>query len=141
MKILIPVDGSEQALRAVRHMLDKRDWFRDPIEIHLLNVQHPVASGAVKMFISQTQLRDYYEDEGRAALKAARELVQGADVAFHARVGVGDPARTIVQYATEHGCELIALSTRGMGAVGNALLGSVATKVVHQAHIPVLLIN
>jgi nucleotide-binding universal stress UspA family protein len=141
MKILIPVDGSEHALRAVRSLIEKRGWFAQAPEFHLLNVQLPVASGAVKMFIPADQLREYYEDEGRAALKSARDLVEAAGVPFHARVAVGDLARTIVQYANEQGCELIAMGTRGMGAVSNALLGSVATKVVHQAHIPVLLIN
>ena len=48
MKILIPVDGSENALRAARHVLDTRHWYTTPVAVQLLNVQMPVASGAVK---------------------------------------------------------------------------------------------
>ena len=70
MKILIPIDGSENALRAVRQVLDKRGWYREALEIHLVNVQLPVASGAVRMFIPQDQLREYYDDEGQKALQA-----------------------------------------------------------------------
>jgi nucleotide-binding universal stress UspA family protein len=141
MKILIPIDGSENALRAVRQVLDNRGWYREALEIHLVNVQLPVASGAVRMFIPQDQLREYYDDEGQKALQAAKDLLQQSGVPFHCRVGVGDPAPTIVHYCTEQGCELIAMGTRGLGALGNVLIGSIATKVIHLAHVPVLLVK
>jgi len=60
LKLLLPVDGSDNALRAVKHAVDSQTWYREPPEYHLLNVQSPIASGAVKMFISQRQLDDYY---------------------------------------------------------------------------------
>jgi nucleotide-binding universal stress UspA family protein len=128
-------------LRAVRQVLDKRGWYREALEIHLVNVQLPVASGAVRMFIPQDQLREYYDDEGQKALQAAKDLLQQSGVPFHCRVGVGDPAPTIVHYCTEQGCELIAMGTRGLGALGNVLIGSIATKVIHLAHVPVLLVK
>ena len=141
MKILIPMDGSENALRAVRHALDTRHWYTTPVAVHLLNVQQPVASGAVKMFISRDQLQEYYEEEGHAALKAARDLVQAAGLECHARVGIGDVAPTIAGFAKSEGCDLIVMGTRGMGAVGNMVLGSVATKVIHLAPVPVQLVR
>jgi len=141
MKILVPFDGSDNALRALKQVLDHRDWYRETLEVHVVNVQLPVASGAVKMFISADQLRDYYEEEGEKALLRAREALQAAGVIFHARVAVGDIAATLAQYATDNGCALIAMGTRGMGALGNVLLGSVATKVIHLAAQPVLLVK
>jgi nucleotide-binding universal stress UspA family protein len=33
------------------------------------------------------------------------------------------------------------MGTRGLGALGNVLIGSVATKVIHLAHVPVLLVK
>ena len=141
MKILIPVDGSENALRAVRHVLDTRDWYSTPVAVHLLNVQPPVASGAVKMFISKDQLQEYYEEEGQAALQVARDLVRAAGLECHARVGVGDVASTIAGFAKSEGCDLIVMGTRGMGAVGNIVLGSVATKVIHLSPVPVQLVK
>jgi nucleotide-binding universal stress UspA family protein len=141
MKILIPVDGSDNALRAVRHVLDTRDWYKTPVAAHLLNVQLPVASGAVKMFISRDQLHDYYEEEGQAALKAARDLVRAAGLECHARIGVGDVAATVAGFAADEHCDLIVMGTRGMGALGNMVLGSVATKVIHLAPVPVQLVR
>lgn len=141
MKILVPFDGSDNALRALRQVIDRRDWYREPPELHVVNVQLPIASGAVKMFISADQLREYYEDEGEKALKRAREALQDSGVPFHARVAVGDIAATLAGYATDQGCDLIAMGTRGMGALGNVLLGSVASKVIHLATQPVLLVK
>ena len=111
LKILLPVDGSECAMRAVRHVVAMRDLMRGPIEVHLLNVQLPVASGAVKMFISQQQLKDYYRDEGLAALKEARAVFEQHGVPCQHHIGVGDLATTIVDYAREKDCGQIVMGT------------------------------
>jgi len=137
----VPIDGSQNALRALRHALNTRSWYSEPLEVHLLNVQQPVVSGAVKMFIPRDQLNEFYEEQGQAALKVARDLVQESGVAYHVRVGVGDVAATVAAYARDQGCALIAMGTRGLGSIGNMLLGSVATKVIHLADVPVLLIK
>jgi nucleotide-binding universal stress UspA family protein len=141
MKILLPVDGSENSLRAVQHVIAMKEQYSDPIEVHLLNVQLPVASGAVKMFISQQQLNEFYRDEGMAALKEARALLDQAGVSYQHHIGVGDLAGTITSYAKDKQCRQIVIGTRGRGSFAGALLGSVATKVVHLADIPVLLIK
>ena len=141
MKMLLPVDGSENSLRAVQHVIAMKEQYSDPIEVHLLNVQLPVASGAVKMFISQQQLNDFYRDEGVAALKDARALLDQAGVSYQHHIGVGDLAATITAYAKDKQCRQIVIGTRGRGSFAGALLGSVATKVVHLADIPVLLIK
>jgi hypothetical protein len=53
------VDGSENALRAVKYFVARRDWYQQPLELHLLNVQLPIASGLVKSYISKSQLDSY----------------------------------------------------------------------------------
>ena len=141
MKILLPVDGSENSLRAVQQVIAMKEQYSEPIEVHLLNVQLPVASGAVKMFISQQQLNDFYRDEGMAVLKDARALLDQAGVSYQHHIGVGDLAGTITAYAKDKQCRQIVIGTRGRGSFAGALLGSVATKVVHLADIPVLLIK
>ena len=107
----------------------------------MLNVQLPLAGVNVKLFISREDLNAYYHDEGIAALKIAREKLDAAGIknAFH--IGVGDPAEVIVQYAEDKQCEQIVMGTRGLGTVSNLVLGSVATKAIHLAKVPVLLVK
>jgi len=141
LKILLPVDGSDNSLRAVRHVIEHGDWYRGPLELHLLNVQLPIASGAVKMFIAQSQLNDYYREEGLAALIEARAALDAAKLPYQHHVGVGQVGATVSDFARNNGCDLIVMGAHGRGAIGGALLGSVATKVVHLASVPVLLVK
>ena len=141
MRILVPIDGSENSLRALRHVVTDHSGSSEGIELHLLNVQPPLASGAVKMFISQQQLNDYHRDQGLEALKEARAIVDGAGLPFHYHIGVGEIAPTIASYAKEKGCQQIAMGTHGRGGLAHALLGSVATRVIHLTDLPVLLIK
>jgi nucleotide-binding universal stress UspA family protein len=140
-KVLLPVDGSDNALRAARHIASRESTCREPTEICLLNVQPPVASGVVRLFLSQRDLQGYYQDEGEKALAPAREELQKLGVPFSAEVRVGDLAETIVRRARERGCGLIAMGTRGMGSVANLLLGSIASKVISLADVPILLVK
>jgi len=57
------------------------------------------------------------------------------------KVLVGPVAESIVKYAKEKRCDLIYIGTRGMTELGKALLGSTATKVLHIADTPVLLVK
>ena len=41
LRVLIPIDGSENSLRTVRFVIRKAPLYKEPLEIHLLNVQHP----------------------------------------------------------------------------------------------------
>jgi nucleotide-binding universal stress UspA family protein len=141
LKVLVPIDGSENALRALRHVVSPQSVCRPPEEIHLLNVQPPVASGIVRMFVSKADLQAFYNEEGGQALAAAREELERAGVPFHSEVGVGDSGATIVRYAREKGCAFISMGTRGMGSVTGVFMGSVAAKVVSLADRPVLLVK
>jgi nucleotide-binding universal stress UspA family protein len=141
LKMLVAVDGSDNANRVVEFLASKRQWYRDALEVHLLSVQVPLAGVNVKLFVSSESLNDYYREQGEAALARAKEILAGAGVAFVPHIGVGDPAEVIVQYADAKGCEQIVMGSRGLGAVGGLVLGSVATKVLHLAKIPILLVK
>jgi len=140
-KILLPVDGSENAMRAVRHIIENKDWYKGIVELHLLNVQLPIASGLVKTFISKSQLDDYYRDEGISALESARAELDTGKVPHHDHVGVGESAATILDYACDKNCDLVIMGTHGHGSLGDALLGSVASHVLHESRIPVVLVK
>ena len=141
MKILIPIDGSPNANRAVEQVIASRAWLKEAPQVFLLNVQWKLASANVKMFINQETINDYYREEGMAALAAARALLDKAGLAYSYHVSVGLPAEAIVQYAKEHQVDQIVMSAHGQGMLSELLLGSVAGKVAHLAPMPVMLIK
>jgi len=141
MKILVATDGSESANRVVEFLAKNAGWYTGPLEVHLLSVQPPLVGVNVKLFLSQEALNDYYRAEGEAALARAKAILGGAGIAFVPHIGVGDPAEVIVQYAESKGCDQIVMGSRGLGAMGNLVVGSVATKVLHLAKVPVLLVK
>ena len=142
LKFLIPVDGSEPSMEAVKQLRTYLGWLKEDVEFHLLNVQPPMPYGnRVSSVVGRSTVANYQQEEGSAALKPARKLLDAAKIRYQHHVGVGDPAEVITQYAKEHGCDQIIMNTRGMGSVSGALLGSVATKVVHASPVPVLLMK
>lgn len=141
LKLLVATDGSDNANRVIDYVIKQAGRCREPVEVHLLNVQPELAGVNIKLFISLEDLKGYYHDEGIAALKSAREKLDAAGIKYSFHIGVGDPAEVIAQYAVDKQCEQIVMGSRGMGTVFNLVLGSVATKTIHLANVPVLLVK
>ena len=141
MKILIPVDGSVGANRAVEYVIGSVAWLKETPQVLLLNVQWKLASGNVKLFISQDTINDYYREQGMAALSDARAKLDGAGLAYSYHISVGAPAEAIVQYAQEQHVDQIVMSAHGQDMLSNLLLGSVASKVANLAKMPLLLVK
>ncbi len=141
MKILIPVDGSANALRAVEYVIGNAAALKERPQLLLLNVQWNVATGNVKLFINQQTIDDYYREQGAAALQQARAALDTAGLPYHYHISVGTPAEAIVQYAREQGVDQIVMGRQGQGGLQTLLLGSVVNKVLHLASCPVLLVK
>jgi nucleotide-binding universal stress UspA family protein len=141
-KVLVPIDGSATSLRALDILMQKRTLYRDPgeLEIHLLNVQHPV-SGDVDTFVDHDQIKQYHREQSLEALQPARDLLDQAGIPYIFHIGVGDPGEVIAHYAKEKGCDQIIMGTRGRGELAGLLLGSVTWKVIHLAEVPILLVK
>ena len=115
-RILIPVDGSETSLNAVKALLDARRY--DPVErVDLLTVQMPLKAGAFGSGLSQEEIDTYYQEEGEAAVQAASALLTQAGVPFDVHIEAGAAAETITRVADETGAHEIFMGTRGLGSV------------------------
>lgn len=141
MKILIPVDGTASANRAVEYVIASRNWLKETPQVLLLNVQWKIATGNVKLFISQQTIDDYYREQGTAALEQPRALLDAAGMAYSYHISVGMPSSAILDYAAEHKVDQIVLGAGEKRTLSALLLGSVADKVLHLAALPVVLIK
>jgi nucleotide-binding universal stress UspA family protein len=136
-KLLVPVDGSPASLRAVDFAIEMASQ-NAGTSLVLLNVQNIGAtdlSGAVMG-------SDWQEAASQAAAKALKEAVaksEAANIGFETLVRTGQAAEAIAQVAQEKGIDHIVMGTRGLGRIQGLLMGSVATKVIHLAKVPVTL--
>jgi nucleotide-binding universal stress UspA family protein len=140
-KILVPVDGSENALRALSYAL-KLAKENKAIGLHLVTVhQEPVIYGEIQVYVSREKMEELQRNHSMDILQPAVDAAKAAGVSCTSEILVGDTASMIVKRADEFNCDGIVMGTRGMSAVGNLVMGSVATKVVHLTKLPVTLIK
>ena len=118
LRVLVPIDDSPSALRAVRHV-----------------------RGAAAALIARRELNDYHREEGMKVLAGAQTLVERAGLPVHLHVGVGDAGETVVAFARRLDCRQIVMGTRGLGGVAGMIMGSVARHVVADSNVPVTLVR
>ena len=141
-RILIAVDGSSQSAKVARAAIAHVSEYKQKPELHLGYVHLPVpALGGLIKPVGHDALQRYYLEEGEDALRGAKKMFDRAKLASQLHIMVGPVAETLAIEAKKLKCDLIIMGTHGMGAMSGMLLGSVATKTVHLARCPVMLIR
>lgn len=133
--ILVAVDGSDNALRALKHaiaVLPPRG------RLSLIYVHPPIKPSRT---ISQALIDEHYARQEATALPKAKALLARAKIKGDVAVCIGDAASTIVEYARKKKCTQIVIGNRGHSALKGIFLGSVALKVVQLATMPVTLVK
>lgn len=144
-KVLCPVDCSEGSKVALDYALFVGKHFGAKVHVlHTWHVGHHV----------RPDLSVWMEAHGQQpiskiiALEAQAEterflsaLDSSVRSALEAHVLQGEPATTIIEFATDHHADLIVMGTHGRTGVMHLALGSVAEKVVRHAHCPVLTVR
>lgn len=140
MKILLPVDGSEISMKAVRMTLALLQQGLAG-ELVLANVQEPANLYEMMTAPDPEVLEKVSQAAGVDILEPAEALLTKARATYEREIAVGDPAHTIVDIAERYGCELIIMGARGTSALRSALLGSVSNEVLHAANVPVMIVK
>ena len=140
MKILLPVDGSEASLEAVRHALQ---LVREGLQasVVLANVQEPATLYEMLLAHDPEVIEKVSAQAGLHLLEPARTLVEQAEVPYELEVASGDPAHTLIDVLENFGCDMVVMGARGQGTLRSALLGSVSHEVLHAAQVPVTIVK
>jgi nucleotide-binding universal stress UspA family protein len=142
LRILLAVDGSASALRATHKLIETAAWYREPPAVELVAVHLPVPLvGFADAVVSRDMTERYYREEGEKMLAAARAALDAAGIRYAAHILVGEIAPTIVAHAHRTDCNMIWIGTRGMTALSNVVMGSIATRVLHIADVPAVLVH
>ena len=142
-KILTPIDrsGYKEKILAFAISLGKA-WGAEITAIHVIDPGRGVPGGRVK----EKEL----EREEEAKREAEILLVQSVDPLAH-KEGINikkevveesdSVAKSIIGYAKKNNMDVIVIGTKGMTAVEDFFLGSVANNVIRHAHCPVFAIR
>lgn len=142
LRVTLAVDGSESSRRATRKLISALDWYKERPRIDLVAVQQPIPRFPnMSLVIADEAIESFYADESERMLAPSKKLLDAAKAQYTAHKLVGSIAESIVEHAKKSKSDMIYMGTRGMTALSNIVLGSIATKVLHLAHIPVVLVH
>lgn len=140
--ILIPVDGSDAAMRAVELGGLMARAFHAQLSL-LAVVEHNSQDDMGLRHMDEAARDEHLEAEADPILDLAEARLAAIDGLSKAMrfARYGDPDEEIVQAVTQLGIDHIVMGTRGLGHVAELLLGSVSDEVVHQVRVPVTLVH
>ena len=134
--ILVPVDGSEGADRAIEKAVMLAQTCGAKLNfLYVANINQL----AINAVLSDAIL-DSVTKAGNVILDRALEIVP-AGVAKESFSDTGSPAVVILDFAETNDIDLIVMGSRGLGVVKGVLLGSVSQYVVEQSKCPVLVVK
>lgn len=144
-KILVPVDGSDTAWKALKAAAALASRFQG--EIRVFTVMEPYNSLSLFQITLDQNLMDRSNREMKkarlAVLDTAKEKL--TEYGFHGKVsyedGEGNPAELILEKSREDGCDSVVIGSRGLSGITEFLLGSVSSKVSQYAEVPVFVVK
>jgi len=141
-KIVVPLDGSGWAARAVPHAVDIAR--ANGSELILLHVFRPPAAeytDQIALAGQEGQIQQMREAMKQYLIGVRSEL-RAEDIQVRTQVIEGmSVANIICDYINDEGVDLVVISTHGRGGIRRFLFGSVASKIMECARVPVLLIH
>lgn len=127
-KVLVGVDGSENAEKALEHAVELAK--KHQAKITLLNVEESILL-SLKPKVTK--------EIGESILSSATAKVKGVKV--DTQLKFGNPAETIIEVAEKENCDVIVVGSKGLSKVKRFFLGSVSDDVSHHAHSSVLIVK
>lgn len=151
-KILVPLDGSKTAetilpnvVRLARESKAKVVLFTvdppAPTANKTRSSNNGVGNGVGNRLGNAPATLEKTDAQMKAYLDSAASMLAGLGVTATTVTATGDAAEEILAYSMRHGCDLIAMSTRGRSALRRGLMGSVTDAVVRSSHVPVLAVG
>jgi nucleotide-binding universal stress UspA family protein len=143
-KILLPLDGSETAAQALPHARELAA--QSGAELVLFQVIPEAGDELVftpEFRINQPGMaqQEVVTQHASTVLQRLADDLTRQKIATRVILDTGEPAAKIVDYATNHGIDLIVMSTHGRTGLARWAYGSVASKVLGAAPCPVLLVR
>ena len=141
MKILIAVDGSSSALRAVKYTTALAKQLTATPHITLVTVHDDTGLRHLARHLPKDGLEDYFRELSERDLKPARKLLDKADLPHDMVIKIGNVVKEIMNTADTGKFDMLVLGSKGRSGLSDLVLGSVAQRVCAMAKQPVVLVK
>src|SRR5271165_2028089 len=132
--ILVTVDGTVTDRAIIEHVKQLAKLAQSRVV-----VLHVADGWAARTYGPDAISREISEDS--AYLERVRAEFQARGIPAQAELAYGEPAREIIRWVREKGCDLVAMSTHGHRFLADLFLGNTASQVQHSISVPVLLLR
>ncbi len=142
-KILVPLDGSKLEECALSHVknLVKGGAVGEVTLLNVVNVYIPGRGESSGIFDINAVRENLFMESRKYLADVESQLAsEGIKVKTESLEG-NRPADTISDYAQKNGVDMIVIATHGYTGLKKLMFGSVALGVLHESHIPILLIR
>ncbi|MBE7419693.1 MAG: universal stress protein [Ideonella sp.] len=140
LRILLPVDGSEASLDAVRHALRLAAEGLAASYV-LANVQEPATLYELVTAHDPDVLQRVSAGAGAHLLQPAEALLRAAGVPWQREIASGEPAHVLAEMIERHAIDAVVMGSRGHGAARSAVSGSVSHWLLTHAPVPVTVVR
>ncbi|KQP37127.1 universal stress protein [Pseudorhodoferax sp. Leaf274] len=141
-QILVPVDGSQTALAALRHAVElARAFDAGVFVVHVVDI-YPFLGVGADSAVGQAEYLQAATANANGALGAALAIAEAAGVACESATVEGHAAEEgILNTAGTCDADLIVMGSHGRRGIEKLLLGSVTQRVLQNARVPVLVVR
>jgi nucleotide-binding universal stress UspA family protein len=140
MKILLAVDGSVYTKKMLAYLTTHDDLFSANNDYTVLTVQLPLPPRA-RTAVGKEIVDSYYADEAEKVMAPVSKFLTRHGIIAKTVLKVGPAGETIAKMADAGKFDLLVMGSHGHGALGNLVMGSVATQVLAHSKVPLLLVR
>lgn len=140
MKILLAIDGSKFSKKMLAYITTHEALFKGDNTFALLTVQSPLPNRA-RAAVGKDVVHSYYSEEAEKVLAPVIKFLEKRDIKAKSEWKVGAVGETISKVAQDGEFDLVVMGSHGHSALGNLVMGSVATQVLAHCKVPVLLVR
>jgi nucleotide-binding universal stress UspA family protein len=141
MKILVPVDGSQNSFKALKYAVNLAKGLTAKSSIVVITVHDDSSFNYINQFVTYEDIKNFLIENSQKELKPAQKLLAKSDVAHSFIIEIGNVSDTILSVADKEKVGMIVIGSKGRSEVSDILLGSVAHRITHKAKQPVLVVK
>ncbi len=140
MKILLAVDGSAYTKKMLAYLVNHNETFGPNNSFTLFTVQ-PAIPPRARAALGKSVVDQYQLDEAERVMSPVSKFLLRHDIDAKSAWKVGNAGEQIAKFAETGKFDMLVMGSHGHGALGNLVMGSVATKVLANCSVPVLLVR